>query len=199
MSGERERRIVQSPRRITWALVAALVVGVGVGVAVAQERDQQGAEVSARRRARLTGPQQREESRRMVRRGEQISRRISGLLDDARRERDIIRITCLNDKLTQVNVNLRTAQSRLRALEEAVEGNDESRRNHEFTILTVLDQKWRQLEREAQDCVGGGPYDTDGRTTVRVWVAGVPDEDPTQITDVVFGDVPTMPPSSSTM
>lgn len=200
MTDQRERRRSRLPRRLTWLVLAALVAGVAFGAAVAQERRTQAPDLAVRRRARLTGPQQRDEGRAMLRRGEQISRRIAQLLDDARRERDIMRITCLNDKLTQVNVNLRTAQARLRALEDAVEGSDESRRNHEFTILTVLDQKWRQLEREAQECVGTGIFDTEGRTTVRVWVSGVPDDDPTQLSDVgVFADIPTMPPNSSTL
>ena len=211
MSGQRPRRQIPAPERVvafvrrarlSWILVATLALGVGVGAAVAQDRGEPGqdAEISGRRRARLTGPQQRDESRRMIRRGEQVSRRIQGLLDDARRERDIMRITCLNDRLTQVNVNLRTAQSRQRALEDAIDGNDESRRNHEFTIVTVLDQKWRQLEREAQECVGTGIFDTEGRTTVRVWVVGVPDDDPTLINDVgIIFDVPMPPPSSGMM
>lgn len=212
MSGQRPRRQIPASERVvaflrrarlSWILVATLALGVGVGAAVAQDRDGEparDAEISGRRRARLTGPQQRDESRRMIRRGEQISRRIQGLLDDARRERDIMRITCLNDRLTQVNVNLRTAQSRQRALEDAIDGNDESRRNHEFTIVTVLDQKWRQLEREAQECVGTGIFDTEGRTSVRVWVVGVPDDDPTLINDVgIIFDVPMPPPSSGMM
>ncbi|MCC7537425.1 MAG: hypothetical protein IT379_14475 [Deltaproteobacteria bacterium] len=205
MSGQRPRRQSPSPKgsRLPWMLAATLVLGVGVGAAVAQDRGRdtaQEGEISGRRRARLTGPEQREEGRRMVRRGEQISRRVTGLLDDARRERDILRITCLNDRLTQVNVNLRTAHVRIRALEDAIEGNDESRRNHEFTIIIVLDQKWRQLEREAQECIGTGMFDTEGRTSVRVWVVGVPDDDPTQINDVgIIFDVPMPPPSSGMM
>lgn len=213
MSGQRPRRQLPSfdrvaaamtRSRMAWVVVATLALGIGVGAAVAQERRgaavRQDGEITLRRRARLTGPEQREEARRMIRRGQQISIRVAGSLDDARRERDIMRITCLNDRLTQVNVNLRTGQVRLRALEDAIDGNDDSRRNHEFTIIVVLDQKWRQLEREAQECIGTGLFDTEGQTSVRVWVIGVPDDDPTLINDVgIIFDVPMPPPSSGMM
>lgn len=105
------------------------------------------------------------------------------LLDEARRERDLVRSTCLDDRLTQVNVSLRAAHSRLRALEDAIDGNDEARRNHEHAILVVINQRWAQLQLEAESCAGVETFDTGRRTDVRVWVVGVPDRDPTQFDD----------------
>jgi hypothetical protein len=98
----------------------------------------------------------------VVRKGETTGRSVRRMLDEARKAADIIRVTCLNDKLTQINANLKTAQSRLTALQAAV---DPDRRAHEYTVLSVLGQKLQVLDREAQQCVGQGMYDT-GETKV---------------------------------
>ena len=155
------------------ALLAATLVVAGFGLAVAQDRGEgegegqvaDDAEVPVRRRANLSGPEQIAEGERIETRGNQISRRVAAMLDEARRERDIIRITCLNDKLTQVNANLRTVGQRMTALRDAVRGSDDARRNHEFTVMTVLGQKFNVLEQEANQCVGQDIYET-GTTRV---------------------------------
>jgi hypothetical protein len=93
----------------------------------------------------------------IVQRGNVLSQRVSQMLDEARRETDMIRVTCLNDKLTQVNANLRTAQSRLAALQKAP---DKEQRDHEYTVLSVLGQKLQVLDQEANQCVGQDLYET---------------------------------------
>jgi hypothetical protein len=93
----------------------------------------------------------------IVARGSTLSTRVGQMLDDARREADMIRVTCLNDKLTQINANLRTAQTRLTSLSRAL---DADQRNHELTVLTVLGQKLQTLDQESNQCVGQDLYDT---------------------------------------
>lgn len=93
----------------------------------------------------------------IVNRGTTLSQRVAQMLDDARREADVIRVTCLNDKLTQINANLRTAQSRYATLQRTV---DLDQRNHELTVLTVLGQKLQVLDQEANQCIGQDLYET---------------------------------------
>lgn len=93
----------------------------------------------------------------MVGRGATLSARVTQMLDDARRDADVIRVTCLNDKLTQINANLRTAQSRMASVQKTV---DVDQRNHELTVLTVLGQKLQVLDQEANQCVGQDLYET---------------------------------------
>ena len=93
----------------------------------------------------------------IVQRATRLSERLTQLLDEARREADVIRVTCLNDKLTQVNANLRTAQNRLASLQKAT---DQEQRNHEFTVLSVLGQKFQVLEQRANQCIGQDLYET---------------------------------------
>lgn len=93
----------------------------------------------------------------IVAKGNALSTRVGQMLDDARREADMIRVTCLNDKLTQINANLRTAQTRLTSLTRT---GDADQRNHELTVLTVLGQKLQTLDQESNQCVGQDLYDT---------------------------------------
>jgi hypothetical protein len=93
----------------------------------------------------------------IVTRGGVLSQRVTQMLDDARRDADVIRVTCLNDKLTQINANLRTAQSRYGSLQRTV---DAEQRKHELTVLSVLGQKLQVLDQEANQCVGQDLYET---------------------------------------
>lgn len=187
-------------RRALMALFAAMALGaMGFGLAIAQDdarTTEEEGELPVRRRAQLTPAEQVAESAQIEERGTQISRRLLSMLDEARRERDIIRVTCLNDKLTQVNAHLRTLQSRRSNLQEAVDTGDESRRNHEYTVITVLGQHFRTLEQEANSCVGQDIFET-GSTRVTVEVdPSTPEEDMT-IQDPPPPDSPYIPPPAS--
>jgi hypothetical protein len=105
------------------------------------------------------------------------------MLDEARRDADMLRVTCLNDKLAEVNAHVNTAQTRLTAFQKATNGEQ---RNHEFTVLSVLGQKFQELEQGANACVGQDLYDT-GPTKVTTEI-----ETSTQ----PFEDSPGSPPTS---
>ena len=57
----------------------------------------------------------------VVRRGRSSAVRMQRMIEQARKAADIIRVTCLDDKLTQVHANLKTAEGRLKALKAAVD------------------------------------------------------------------------------
>ncbi len=194
-------------RRALIALAAAIVLGAtGFGLAIAQDADletvqqdenasEQG-ELPVRRRAQLTPQEQVAEAQATEERGTQISRRVLNMLDEARRERDIIRVTCLNDKLTQSNAHLRTLESRRENLQEAVNTGDEDRRNHEFTVISVLGQHFRTLEQEANACLGQDIFET-GTTRVVVDIdPSTPDEN-LAIQEPADPQVPFIPPPAS--
>ena len=193
--------------RVLLTFLIALTLG-GLGLAVAQDGDDQGqndnndqgetdAEIDVERRANLGPDDQRAEAAQIVERGNQISRQVSAMLDEARQDRDIIRVTCLNDKLTQINANLRTAQTRADALTDAIEAQDTPRRNHEFTVLTVLAQKLQTLEREAQQCIGEDIFET-GATSVTTEIDPGDVEDPNFIPEPPSSiPIPIIPPADS--
>jgi hypothetical protein len=132
----------------------------------------------------------------IVARGGNLSQRVAQMLDEARGEADMIRVTCLNDKLTQINANLRTAQSRLATFQKAV---DVDERNHELTVLTVLGQKLQVLDQESNQCVGQDLFET-GPTKIQVEIntsllpfEAEPGTPPTLLPPTVLG----VPPDAS--
>lgn len=75
-------------------------------------------------------------------------------LSSAREQRDVVKVLCLNDKLTQINVAVRSAQDRGTSLRAAVSRNDKERSRHEFTVLRVLRDRVRTLVSESNQCIG---------------------------------------------
>lgn len=75
-------------------------------------------------------------------------------LEQARSQRDVVKSLCLNDKLNQVDVAIRSARERRGSLNQAVNRGDADLASHEFTILTVLRQRVEQLGAEANQCIG---------------------------------------------
>jgi hypothetical protein len=75
-------------------------------------------------------------------------------LESARRQRDVVKTLCLNDKLNQLDVAIRSARERGMSMLGAMSSGDVDLVEHEFTIMTVLDQRGKQLHAEANQCVG---------------------------------------------
>src|SRR5690606_37336702 len=90
--------IVERPL-VAGALAAAWVAALAAGWAGAQSGGAPPAAVAAPR----GGPEQIAEAQRALSKGKAAAQRLQGLVDEARRERDLIRMTCLSDKLAQYN------------------------------------------------------------------------------------------------
>ncbi|MEM8608997.1 MAG: hypothetical protein AAGF92_17970 [Myxococcota bacterium] len=118
-------------------------------------------------------------------------------LQSANREKDIIRATCLDDKLAQCAANLQNMKRRQSALNDAIQRNDTGSRNHEFAVIGVLSQKFKVLQQAANQCVGQDLFDT-GDTKVRQEVdLYAPDGDPAVTTPVIVPPIPYIPPPVS--
>jgi hypothetical protein len=95
------------------------------------------------------------------RRGEQhlqdikkSSEMVKGALEQARAARDVVKVLCLNDKLNQIDVASRSAESRVTGLGQAVEQNDAVKARHDYAVLQVLKERVGALVTEANQCVG---------------------------------------------
>jgi hypothetical protein len=75
-------------------------------------------------------------------------------LADARERRDVVRVLCLNDKLNQIDLAIRTASDRMEALNSAAAQKDADRTKHEFTVAQVLRERVKTLVSEANQCIG---------------------------------------------
>lgn len=113
-----------------------------------------------------------------------IRKYVQNLLEQARKAKDIIKVTCLNDKLTQINVNIRTYEDRIQSLKNAIKVGDKSARDHEFKVLIVLEQRITTLRMEAETCIGEAEGYL-GKTEVIVEKpTGMAELDPTTIPDI---------------
>jgi hypothetical protein len=75
------------------------------------------------------------------------------MLEEARAQRDVIKTLCLDDKLNQIDVALRSARDRKSAIDGAVQKNDLELATRETTLLDVLRQRTDQLMAEANLCI----------------------------------------------
>jgi hypothetical protein len=80
--------------------------------------------------------------------------RIGVLLTDANQARDVIRVTCLNDKDDQADVNLTIADEALPILREAAKLNQQGTGLHEYTRISIVNQKMQVVAAEAEGCAG---------------------------------------------
>ena len=181
-------------------LFAASLLALGVaGVAIAQGGPPAGqppggpADPNAglQRQVTLSPQEQLAQADGDMARMEQSRSNVRRMLMEAREQRDVVKTLCLNDKLTQLNVAISSAQERRDALAAAVKRGDGDLAGHEFTILSVLRQRSDQLSTEANQCVGE-EVGVVGQSSVTSSVdPNLPEEDPSEYpTFTVVVDVP---------
>ncbi len=186
------------------ALVAALLVVGSLSYAFAQEAGDSTVDViqlepmRARNEAGALSPAaQAKAAKSAVQSAAASCAAQSDALKSAKREKDIIRATCLKDKLDQCNASLQSMKRRQKALDKAIAARDSGSGNHESTVIAVLSQKFKALAQAANQCVGQDLFDT-GETQVRKDVdLFVPDENPAVTTPVLDWPIPFIPPPVS--
>lgn len=92
--------------------------------------------------------------------------RIDQLKAEARKQKDIIKLNCINDKLVQVKQLMNILDDAVSRLQIAIATQDDAERYHRYTIVTVSAEKVRGLRDEAEACIGDelsylGPLDID--------------------------------------
>ncbi len=107
----------------------------------------------------LTSEEMVAQAKAIDRQGTQLATTLSKMLSEARRDKDILRVNCLNRKLTEVNATTTTVNQRFGDLQDAIAGGDRARASHEYTVLTVLNEKLNSLDQEAALCLGQGMYE----------------------------------------
>lgn len=179
-----------SRRLLGVVLIGGLSLLVGTGIAAAQAGGGAApadAQAGVARQVTLSPQEQVAQADAFVQRMESTRSSVRRQLETARTQRDVVKVLCLNDKLNQIDVAIRSARERKQALEAASARNDADLMNHEFTILSVLRQRADQLTAEANQCIGEEGVSID-EAAVNVTVEDVPKEDPSQYpsTEVVI-------------
>ena len=171
----------------------SLLVGTGIAAAQAGGAAPQPPDASAgvARQVTLSPQEQVAQAEGFVSRMESTRNSVRRQLETARTQRDVVKVLCLNDKLNQIDVAIRSAKERKQALEAAAQRNDADLASHEFTILGVLRQRSDQLTAEANQCIGEEGVSID-EAAVNVTIEDLPKEDPSEYpsSDIVV-DLPT--------
>ncbi len=112
-------------------------------------------------------PQKVEQAYRHLERMREVVKQVLSRLEDARSEKDIVKLNCVNEKLTQVKGLLRVAEQTHVALLEAVAQQDDNA-EVEYARIAIARTKVDQLRAEAEGCIGQLAFVVDQKTTVEV-------------------------------
>jgi len=170
-------------RILGFTAVAGFALLLGHGIAAAQAQGQAAKQPDAiagiTRQVSLSPQEQLSQGESMLARMDGSRNVVRQALEKARLQRDVVKTLCLNDKLNQLDVAIRSARERKESLAAAVQRSDSDLANHEFTIMSVLRQRADQLSAEANQCIGSTENFT-GDLDVKVTIdKGIPD-DPSQ-------------------
>jgi hypothetical protein len=110
--------------------------------------------VPLEQKSTISGAQMLDQGREYRRQIESITMQVKVQADQAKADKDVIRLNCLLDKFNQVKVNGNILDQALQALQDAVSRQDESAQLHEYTRITIINQKAQVLRTEADACVG---------------------------------------------
>jgi hypothetical protein len=88
-------------------------------------------------------------------------------VEDARRERDLLKLLCLDERVSQIKVLLAVAERAETALTEAVVNRDEGA-DVELSKIAIAKGKIDALRTEAAACIGQLAYEVNERTEVFV-------------------------------
>lgn len=167
-SETRLRPALGAPRARRFRLALASLFGAAWGLGPLASAQEAAVDLDARvaaelapsaaladpRAAELTPEQRLERAKEIVASIDRSSQSIQRELASAREDRDVVRVVCLNDKLNQVDVALRSAEDRLTALSASVQGSEPERSRHDLTVLEVLNERVRVVINESIQCVG---------------------------------------------
>jgi hypothetical protein len=104
------------------------------------------------------------------------------IASQARDEKDIVKLDCVNAKLNQAKGLVRISETAAADLHEANARNDDDTSHNAFTKASIAGRKVAQLRQEAEQCIGQLAYYTDDKTHVDVEVpAGLTTTDPTYV------------------
>lgn len=92
---------------------------------------------------------------------------VLGRVEEARNEKDVVKLNCVNEKLAQIKALLKVAEQADIALHEAIATRDPGSET-EFSKVAIARTKIEGLRGESEQCIGQLAYVVDEKTTVEV-------------------------------
>jgi hypothetical protein len=122
-------------------------------------------DVPMRARANVSATDMTRQVETYFKRMDEILRHIVQLQEVARREKDVIKLNCVNDKLLQIKQLVNIGEANKTNLDEAIARDDESGRYDFYSNITIANDQVSTLGAEAEQCIGQdlsflGPTDT---------------------------------------
>lgn len=149
--------MARKPKLILTAAFVLAAAGAPVeraGAAAGGPGSPDQSDISVKQRSNLTAQEMTKQGNDYIKSMNDTLRRITDLQAQSKRQKDIIRLNCVTDKLVQSKVNITIAEQAMVALQESIARSDEGGRTHEFTRLTIVNQKVQVLGAEAENCIG---------------------------------------------
>jgi hypothetical protein len=105
--------------------------------------------------------------------------KVLGILANANKEKDVMKINAVNRSLQSIKGLLRIAEQAEMAMQEAIASGEQDTAAHEFHKIFIAHMKIQELSLEAEQSVGQAAFDV-GSTTVEVQIDKemVPANDP---------------------
>ena len=146
------------------ALGGALLVAAP---AAAQNKGDAAPQAGSMARSVLSDAQKLEKSAEALERMKGVLRAVLGRVEEVRNEKDVVKLNCVNEKLTQVKALLRVAEQSDIQLHEALVNKDPVAES-EFGKINIARTKIDGLKIDADQCIGQLAYIVDEKTTVEV-------------------------------
>jgi hypothetical protein len=118
--------------------------------------------------AEMPDPQKLQRSADSLIRMREVLKDVLTKLEEARNTKDVVKLNCVNEKLTQIKGLLRISEQADVSLQESVAKKESATAEHEFTKVGIARQKVDQLRAEAEECIGQLAFRTDENLTVEV-------------------------------
>ncbi len=131
-------------------------------------------DISVPQRSSLSGQDMLKQGREYRANMDKVVAELQAMVEQARKQKDIIRLNCVMDKLAQVKVSMNIGDEAMQKLQESVGRNDDGASLHEYTRMTIVNQKVQVLQNEGQTCVGA-ELNYIGATRVEVEAPNLPE------------------------
>jgi hypothetical protein len=141
-------------------LIALAATGSGLHAQAPDEESESPIEptpdvsVPMEKEAQIAPTQMEQSAREIGDRAEGDEKRVERLKAEARKQKDVIKLNCINDKLLQIKQLLNILEDGLSKLSLAIAGGDEGERYHRYTVIKISGEKIAGLRDEAEACIG---------------------------------------------
>lgn len=146
--------MITSSIKISVAAFGFVVLSLGIVQAQSAESSPPGDEATPAEAAPRSPQEILEEGKKSLDRMEASADNIARMLREARKNKDVVKVLCLDDKLNQMNVAARSATDRVASIEAAVAAGNTERARHDDAVLSALSARATELTAEANQCIG---------------------------------------------